>query len=200
MIKLITPIILVGIALAGFFVFTGPLYRDLSSLRQQVASYDEALNNSKMLENERDILTKKYNSVDPENLAKLEKLLPDNVDNIRLILEIEKIALPFGMSLRDVQYEAVKKDNPTEGSGVMPGGTTTSPLPDNKNYGMWELSFSTQSTYSNFVNFIKDLERNLRIVDISSVQFISDVGTGANPTFAEVYKYVIKIKTYWLKN
>ena len=199
MIKFLTPIILGAIAIAGFVLFTGPLYRDLGSLRAQVASYDEALNNSKTLENERDKLTKKYNSVEPTNLAKLEKLLPDNVDNIRLILEIEKIALPFGMSLKDVQYEAVAKEVPTENGAIASGGATGQ-LSNNKNYGSWELSFATQGTYGNFVNFLKDLERNLRIVDVSSIQFISDVGTGANPNFAEVYRYVIKIKTYWLKN
>ncbi|MEK7071419.1 MAG: hypothetical protein AAB943_00600 [Patescibacteria group bacterium] len=199
MLKFIAPAILIAIAIAGFFVFTNPLYKDLVQLKEQAASYNEALDNSKRLENERDKLTKKYNTVDPENLAKLEKLLPDSVDNIRLILEIEKVALPFGMSLKDVQYDMVKKDSKTEGNNAGQSDTTSQPE-NNRDYGMWELSFSTSGTYNNFVNFIKDLERNLRIVDISSVQFSSNVGTGLNPGFAEVYKYAVKIKTYWLKN
>lgn len=75
-----------------------------------MASYNEALNNSKALEAERDKLTQKYNSFDPENLSKLQKLLPDNVDNIRLILEIEKIASPYGMVLKNVKYDATDKN------------------------------------------------------------------------------------------
>ena len=52
-----------------------------------------------------------------------------------------------------------------------------------------------------FINFIKDLESNLRIVDISSIQFSSSAsGVGLNPLLPEAYKYDIKIKTYWLKN
>ena len=90
MFRYILPIILIGIAIAGFFTFTNPFYENVLLEREQVASYNEALNNSKALEAERDKLTQKYNSFDPENLSKLQKLLPDNVDNIRLILEIEK--------------------------------------------------------------------------------------------------------------
>src|ERR1035437_1839059 len=100
MFKYILPIILIGVAVAGFFILADPLYQGVSLKRTQIASYNEALNNSKALEAERDKLTQKYNSFDPDNLAKLQKLLPDNVDNIRLILEIEKIASPYGMVLK----------------------------------------------------------------------------------------------------
>ena len=69
-----------------------------------------------------------------------------------------------------------------------------------KDYGVWNLGFSTQGTYSNFVNFVKDLEKNLRIVDIVSVDFSSSSGIGVNPALSSIYKYDFKIKTYWLKN
>jgi hypothetical protein len=102
MFRLITPIILIGLSITGFLVFVSPLYKEISLLKEQVSSYNQALDNSKALENERDKLTQKYSTIDPVNLDKLTKLLPDNVDNIRLILEIEKIASPYGMILKDV--------------------------------------------------------------------------------------------------
>ncbi len=183
------------------------MFQEVTDLRTQIASYNEALNNSKMLENERDKLTNKYNSFDPLNLEKLQKLLPDSVDNIRLILEIEKLALPYGMVLKDVKYSPVTaaktKDTTTAQAGTPAGAQ--------KGYGAWDLEFSTQGTYFNFINFIKDLENNLRIVDVASIDFSSDVAPGISPTSntntntnpviaAEAYKYNIKIKTYWLKN
>jgi len=195
MFKFITLAILIGVSTAGFVFFTNPLYKDVLTLRSQTASYNEALNNSKSLENERDKLTKKYNTINPENLVKIAKLLPDNVDNIRLILEIEKVALPYGMVLRDVKYDNVSKDaqgGATQGDDMSPNS--------NREYGIWDLEFSTSATYNNFINFVKDLEKNLRIVDISAVNFSSEVGTGVNPSFVGVYNYQIKIKTYWLKN
>lgn len=185
--------------MAGFFLFTNPYYKNLSELKAQVSAYDEALANSKALENERDKLTKKYNAIDPINLTKIQTLLPANVDNIRLILEIEKIALPYGMVLKDVKYDSLKKAEETLAEGSIQPDVTLDQS-SNKDYGTWSLSFSTEGTYNNFLNFIKDLEKNLRIVDISSIEFSSGVGNGLNPSLSEVYKYGFEIKTYWLKN
>ena len=190
---------LIGISVAGFFLFTNPYYKNISNLKAQVSAYNEALDNSKALENERDKLTKKYNSIDPVNLTKIQTLLPENVDNIRLILEIEKIALPYGMVLKDVKYDSLKKVEETSVEGSVQPDLALEQF-SNKDYGTWSLSFSTEGTYNNFLNFIKDLEKNLRIVDISSIEFSSEVGNGLNPSFSEVYKYGFEIKTYWLKN
>ena len=202
MFRYITPIVITGIAVAGFFFFAKPILSDISTIKNQIASYDEALNNSKALESERDKLTQKYNSINLNDLARLQKLLPDNVDNIRLILEIEKLALPYGMVLKDVKYDSVKLDTTATGT------TTPSQPPStlsSKNsimpYGIWNLEFSTEGTYSNFTSFVKDLENNLRIVDISSVAFSSDSSAmPGKPKVSDSYSYSFKIKTYWLKN
>lgn len=192
-------------------MFINPTYEEISVIKEKIASYNSALDNAKALENERDRLTAKYNAIDPTNIEKLEKLLPDNVDNIRLILEIEKIALPYGMTIKNVQYAAEDSASKTTstgntgggvamnmGKGVVSGGTETDSA--RKEYGIWNLSFSTQSTYNNFLNFVKDLESNLRIVDVSSVKFAAGDSGGANPNFVESYRYDFSIKTYWLKN
>lgn len=204
MMRFIMPIILIIISITLFFVFANPLYSEISVLRGEVASYNEALDNSKALENERDKLTAKYNAINPENLAKIAKLLPENVDNIRLILEIEQIALPYGMVLKDVQYDTAETEANTAGGAPIQGGGVTRTSP--KDYGIFDLSFSTTGTYNNFINFTKDLEKNLRIVDMSSISFSSNnlVVASSNPNSktvsTEVYKYDFKIKTYWLKN
>lgn len=202
MTRFIMPIVLIGIAISVFFVFTDPIFNEISTLRAEVASYNDALDNAKALENERDKLTAKYNAINPENLVKIKKLLPENVDNIRLILEIERIAMPYGMALRDVKYSVAEDD--TTGDNTLPRNRTVQTTPGD--YGIFDLEFSTSGTYNNFINFTKDLENNLRIVDMSSITFSSDniitpgSGTISKSSSASVYKYNFKIKTYWLKN
>jgi len=195
MFKNIISIVLIGIAMAVFFTFTNPMYKNFVAEKAQIASYNEALNNSKMLENERDKLTKKFNSIDPSNLERLQKFLPDSIDNIRLILEMEKLALPYGMILKDVKYATLEK---SATSNIVPAGMAATIA--TQDYGTWDLEFSTQGTYSNFISFIKEIENNLRMVDIVSVDFSSDVGLSPGAGSSEAYKYNIKIKTYWLKN
>ena len=203
MMRFIMPIILVGIAISLFFMFANPLFNDIGTIKTSMTTYNEALNNSKALENARDTLTAKENAINPDNLIKIQKLLPDNVDNIRLILEIEQIALPYGMVLKNVKYNATPTTNATTGTSagaVIPGGVTAAQS-SSKDYGIFDLEFSTSGTYDNFINFTKDLESNLRIVDISSIAFSSDTNTNANTKIiSEVYQYDFKIKTYYLKN
>jgi len=211
MMRFILPIILVAISVSLFFMFTNPIMGDISGLRADAASYNEALDNSKALENARDTLTAKYNSINSDNLTKLEKLLPQNVDNIRLILEIEQVASPYGMVLKDVKYDATSSSvaaKGTTGPPTNPAGITQSTAEVPKDYGVFNLEFSVSGTYDNFINFTKDLESNLRIVDISSITFSSDVAASPNgngnvsgtKSSADVYTYDFKIQTYWLKN
>ncbi|MEO5635188.1 MAG: hypothetical protein ABIS26_01590 [Candidatus Paceibacterota bacterium] len=202
--KFIMPLIIIGIALSAFFVFANPIYTDIGALRAQVGTYDEALDNSKALNNERDKLTKKYNDITLEDLNKIKKLLPDNVDNIRLILEIEKIAQPYGMTLKEVKYNTNTDtaSQSTASGGIQGGGVAAAKV--SKDYGVWDLAFSTTGSYANFLNFLKDLQSNLRIVDIASISFSSTGSSGTSITSpgstSEIYKYDFKIKTYWLKN
>ncbi|MES2315609.1 MAG: hypothetical protein V4486_02635 [Patescibacteria group bacterium] len=194
MTRFILPTILVAITIALFFTFTQRFYGDITTLRAEQASYNEALDNSKALQSERDKLTQKYNNIGVDNLDKLKKLLPENVDNIRLILEIEKIGMPYGMILKDVKYNTATASADAQANQIQGGYIAT----EVKDYGTWDLEFSTAGTYSNLLNFINDLEHNLRIVDISSIDFSSDAGAGSKDT--GVYTYKFKIKTYWLKN
>lgn len=201
MYRYIIPTILIGISVAGFMTYINPLLGDISTLRSEISSYNEALDNAKALENERDKLTKKYNSISLDDIARLEKLMPDSIDNIRLILEIEKIASPYGMTLKDVKYDAKNK---TDTALQEVGGSEIvdkTIKQDSKEYGTWDLGFSVKGSYPNFLSFIKDLENNLRIVDISSVSF-SSVSTLAPDKMqsSDTYQYNFNIKTYWLKN
>jgi Tfp pilus assembly protein PilO len=194
MFKFLIPTILIGTTVAMFFIYTSPLYQEVMLLREEMSAYNEALSNSKALENERDKLTQKYNAIGGENLNKLQKLLPESVDNIRLVLELEKLALPYGMVLKDVKYDATQKES-TASSGVIQGEVLNQNF--RKDYGVWSLGFSTEGSYSNFINFLKDIENNLRIVDVTSVSFSSSAALGS---LSDVYKYNLQVKTYWLKN
>jgi Tfp pilus assembly protein PilO len=192
--KNIIPIILIAVSIGTFFLFVNPTYQQVQALQKQQTAYDTALGNSKKLQAVRDQLVAKYNGLPKENLDRLQKFLPDNVDNIRLIIEIQQIAAKYGMNLKDVKFEPVKKDDAAAAGAIVSDAQT---LENQKPYGTFNLELSTEGTYANFLLFLKDMEHSLRLVDLDGISFTADkTGTG----LAGNYKFDIKVKTYWLKN
>lgn len=191
--KFLIPILLIIISGTGFFMLVSPKYEEIKILKQEVDAYDNALANSKVLTDERDKLATKYNNINKSDLERLNKLLPDNIDNIRMILEIEKLALYYGMYLKDIKYDD-KKEN--EENVEVQAGVQNNNF--NSEYGSWDLEFTTEGSYGNFISLLKDIEKNLRLVDIVSVDFVSSDLSGSKKD-SDNYKYIIKIRTYWLK-
>ncbi len=174
----IVSIILILSSVGLFFGYIDPAYESIRGQKIEKADYDRALNNSKQLQAERDKLLDKFNNIDKVNLDDLAKFLPDNIDNIRLILDIDEIAKNYGMRIRNFKADA------TEKSDVI--GASNSP------YGTLNLSFSTTAPYQTFLTFMRDLEDSLRLIDVTSIEFASS-DTG------DLYDYKVTIKTYWLK-
>jgi len=197
--RFIIPTILIGIALAIFFLFTDSIYKEIKILRVETQSYNEALFNSKELQSRRDVLLEQYNNFSADNLQKIEKLLPDNIDNIRLIIEIQGIASQYGMGLQNVNYSTTVDETQKNQQNKFIETSDASFETLNKDYGLFDLEFSTVGSYDNFLNFLADLDKNLRIVDILSVSF-SSTELGLLGVQGDLYKYNFKIRTYWLKD
>ena len=179
MIRLITPVIFIVVAVGLFLTYIDPTYQAIKELREGEAQFDQALNQSRELQKTRDSLLSRYNTFDQTNIDRLEKLLPDNVDNVRLILDIDSIASKYNMRTRDVTVTASSPEDP--------GAIAT----DQGEIGSVVLSFSVIARYDDFINFLRDLESSLRIVDVVGLSFNSAAG--------DAYNFSVSIKTYWLK-
>ncbi|MEX0652411.1 MAG: type 4a pilus biogenesis protein PilO [Candidatus Paceibacterota bacterium] len=179
MIRLAIPLILISVALGLFFVYIDPTYQNIKKLSAEEKTYNEALNQSRELQEIRDTLLSRYNTFSQEDLSRLNKLLPDHVDNVRLILDIDSIASNYGMRTRNVTVSGASSEEPN-----VIGANQNS-------VDSVILSFSVSATYENFIRFIKDLESSLRIVDV--------VGLTFSATEGEAFNFNISIRTYWLK-
>ncbi|MCC7436786.1 type 4a pilus biogenesis protein PilO [Candidatus Nomurabacteria bacterium] len=177
----------IAVSVGAFVIFVIPRYKDLQAMRKDVSSFDSRLATAERLKQSREELIAKYNSISKKDLDNLKILLPDTVDNIRLIIQIDSLATKNGMSsLRNVEYDAAKTD-PQAKPDVQQNVSQ-------KPYGEFTMSFTTTGQYKNFLSFIADLEQNLRLVDISSVSF-----TEGDKSLGDSLSYKITLKTYWLK-
>lgn len=189
--NLIFPIILILTSLGIFFGYVDPNYKGTSSvvdgdmttygvkqLQEEYKKYNDTVANSTKVVRDRDVLLAKNNSITEANKARLVKMLPDNIDNVKLILEISDIAEKRNISLRSISVGTVAKTS--DGIGA-----------DSTPYGTLNLKVSVNTSYENFLLFLKDLENNLRLIDIVDITFSStDIG---------FYDFNISLNTYWLK-
>ncbi len=176
------PIILVGSAIALFVVYTNPTYQKSKTLAVTNASYDDALNKSNQLRKLRDDLLSKRNAFNNDDVTKLAHVLPDNVDNIRLIIDINNIASKNNLALTSVQIGDLS-DSRKARDPVAVGSSGDS-------LGSVTVGFSVVASYDAFIAFTQDLERSLRIVDIQKITFTA----GQN----DLNTYAFSIRTYWL--
>lgn len=179
--KWLLPVFFVIIAFGIFFGYVDGAYQDTKSLHAEVQNYDDALQKSKELQAIRDALLSRYNTFSSADLERLEKMLPDNIDNVRLVLELDSIAAQYGMRVSGV---VINEEVTTNAEGTVG--------PSNEFYDTVVLSFNVTGSYENFIAFLQDIESNLRVADITTLAFDGDSSEA-------VYTYSLGIRTYWLR-
>ncbi len=178
----------VGGAIALFLLYTKPAYDGVEALQAENESYDLALEKAAELQRLKQSLLSRYNAFNPTDIERLHKLLPDHVDNVRLILDLDNLASKHGLALQNV---VVARPSGTESDARVIG-------PSRNQYDSVTLSFSTATSYEGFLTFLTDLEDSLRVVDL--VELSIDGGVAAPSGSGDpVYAFNITLRTYWLK-
>lgn len=191
MIKLFTAILMLLIAGALLFGFTRPTYEDVQNLQGQSVQLDQILTEAAEFQRLKSQLISRYNALPSDQLARLSKLLPDHVDNVRLILDVDSLAAQNNLTLENVIINSGEDAQEQDNTAGALGAVTEQRTP----YDSLILQFTTVGSYQDFVTFLNILESSLRLVDISnlSLQAAYD-GDGVMQ-----YTYDVKVRTYWLK-
>ena len=182
--RVFLPLLLIIASIAAFYFWINPHYTNVQALQVQLSQSNDALDKVAQLETVKSSLVDKENAFNSSDLDKLKKLLPDNVDNIRLFLDIQGIASHYGTNIADISVA-------NQGTN---SGSTQAIGPSSSQYGQMVLSFSITTSYENLNLFLKDLEKSLRLVEIKSLAFTAD---NKNPN---TYKVSIGINTFWLSS
>lgn len=188
----ILPLVLIIVAVGIFFTFTVGQYDKVREVLAQNEQFSRTLEDSKELLKKRDQVINAYNSISESDRERLKKLLPDHIDNIRLIIDINGITSRRGVSIKNVRTGgagATRGAAPAQNSAA-PSLQQQAPASLSKTDSM-TLSFNVSTTYENFINILHDLEMSLRILDITKISF--------TPTDTNIYDFSVELKTYWLR-
>lgn len=197
--KSLTSIVLILVSIGIFFFFIDPQYKEIQDLQTEVEENEKTLELAKELRAKRESLRQKFAEISDDEKLSLEKLLPDTVDNVRLIIDINNIAEEYGIVIRNLQLSS-EEDTTAETSvvqnefqGVIEDSTLN--YADRSKLGVIAFSFSVSAEYDVFIDFLKDLEEALRIVDVRSIT----ITAASSEDQGLFYDYGIKLETYWLK-
>lgn len=183
--KSLTPIIFIIVSVVLFFTVTDPVYKEVKDLKVKYAQYQDVLDKSTELLKQRKALQDKYSSFAEGDVERLKKLLPDTVDNVRLIIDIDEIAKRYGLTIKNVRLDDSKVDK----SGAKNSLNTITA--GEAKYGTIPMGFAVSADYNTFLSFLEDLEGSLRIVDVTNI--------GLKPGANNIYSFDVSLKTYWLK-
>jgi len=201
MTKIIISFILIGAAIATIFTYVKPTFDEAEKIKITVAQYDKAISKAKDIQDTKRNLLKQYNLFSVANRAKLKKLLPDHVDNVRLVLDIDGIASARGIQISSIKIEK-DADKSTDVQTKDSIGFNTA-MQSQFAYQSLILKFSAVATYADFKLFLHNLEHSLRIVDLVDLSISqasrSDNKSSTKDAAPELYKFDIGIRTYWLK-
>lgn len=197
--KLISSIILFVVGVTVFFVFTFPTHSETQEISQELDAYEKALEDSRRLEDLTNTLLVSYNNLDSEDVDRISKLIPLNIDNVRLIIEIDSIATQYGLGISGINFTEVNEGPGNQQDQEMvlesptsPALATTQSNVSGASYRTTEMQFTVAASYGNFQSFIRDLEENLRMIDIQAVSMNSSEDSSL------VQDYTITFTTYWL--
>lgn len=196
--KNITALILIIVSVGVFFFFIDPQYKNVKQLNAEIEQNKKIIDVANKLDSKKAELNEKFNQISQAEKIELEKLLPDTVDNVRLIIDINNIAEQFGIIIRDISIT-------TKDGGVNDSKKTISQKSnfegvleensikyvDTSKIGVISFSFSVSAKYEVFLEFLKQLEESLRLIDIRNIEISRGSGV--------FYDYRVTFDTYWLK-
>lgn len=184
--KKLFPFILIALSIGLFAFVIRPYNEKVKAANVLLIAKREESKNSDRLATDKKRIEAEYLSISDEEKNRLRRVLPDTIDNVRLALDIDQLALRRNIAIGPISIES-DLANPAANRQRERGAA--SQLPDN---GTIRVNFSFRTDYSSFIIFLQDLEHSQRLVDVTGLR-VSKVDN------TPIYGFEVTLQTYWLQ-
>lgn len=179
--KLLNLLLLVA-TFALYFLLIGPLYKgvggvwqpaeSVQSLKELNDQYNETLKQAEDIFTQAETLRSQYSRISNDQKEKMSVMVPDSIDKVRLLSEVNSIINQSGMYASELAY--------TEG-------------PQTAGRGSAGISFAVRATYPQFKALMDNFEKSMRLFSIQNVTF------SVPDTEGDLIPYQVKLETYFIK-
>jgi len=178
----VLPILAFLVAIGIFFGYVSPTWSgSISATKSAIANDDLALVAAREYTAQQNELASARNAIDQENLKRLTSFLPDSVDNVELILNLNALAARSGLSLSNVDVIASTANTQNTPSAEINANPVSSV----------DISLSAVGTYAALQTFLVGIEKSGRLLDVRNIS-VKGSDTG-------VYIYQMTLRIYWLQ-
>ena len=203
------PVILIIISIGLYFTYISPTYtQKILPLKEEISRSTTALAAADDFKQKEAQIATQRASIPQDGITKLLAYLPDGVDNVQLVLDLNGLANRSGIALSNfaIKDNTPASSAPTSGTNTTVNATankttngvvSTNSIPQRQLYSnggkttdSLDISFTATGTYNSFRTFLNGIEHSLRPIDITQLN-LTDSKTG-------VYTYDLTLRIYWL--
>lgn len=192
MFKALTPLIGIVVAVGLFFTYVRPTFEDIKGIQDETAQYAQAIEKASELRQRINELKQRQSSIPLADLERLEAMLPDRVEEVMVLLDLDVLATMHRLVLGDIKVGAEANtapagQNPPEDFEQSADETALLEDPDaalRRQYTTLDMSFSVSGAYNDFRAFLEELERSLVLMEITKITFEKSEGDAVPFTVA----------------
>lgn len=185
----ITTILFLATLAIGFFSVK-PEWDKFQNLRHETAELKDLSAEVDGLIENRDAIIQLINSISSQDLDRIAMAIPQEAHSSEFLVFLESLSAKNGLVLRQLDLAGKETLAQTPSAQPRPGGLTPLARPEG---AIQEVSvfLSASGSYENMKRFLGNLEKNLRIIEVSQLSF------PAPSKARDAIEFSIKMSTYY---
>ena len=189
MIRTITPIFSIIIALVIFFFYAKPEFAVIKATQGETEQYTEAAATAAALNSELNALVDKKRSFSAGDLERLDALVPADINEVRILADLNEIARTHNMLFGNIDVKNSDTENAASGqTGTIEGDSGQRVV--YTDFLTSDITFSLIGTYEQFKSFLADVEKSLVLLEMLNIGFTEGEGN--------LQQYTMTVRTFSL--
>lgn len=175
MIRTITPIFSIIIALVIFFFYAKPEFVEIKTTQGEAEEYTEAAATAEALNTEIGALLKKKRDFSSADLERLDALVPTAINEVTILTDLNEIARTHSMLFGNIDVENSDAGISASNQVIPPDGKTGQSVAYT-DFVTSKITFSLIGTYEQFKAFLADVEKSLVLLEATNIKFTAGDG------------------------
>ncbi len=169
MIRTVTPIFSIIIAITIFFLYTEPKFADIKQIQGEAKQYSAAVEKAEQRNQHLNEKHAEKRAHSPENLERLEALVPTSIDEVKVLTDLNELAKVHNMLFGNVSVT-------NNDSQLVAPASGNDQFAEYGSLIYTDVEFSLIGTYDQFKQFLADVESSLVMLEVQDISFSTGEG------------------------